>query len=147
MTVLLLQTLEQLIHKIDDHREGEIEGDVENFCYPRDCEESEKADHKTDNGVTNRMHRLFDLLFITGREDKGDTTEDDVDKTKDGSDHQTKSNESCQNLKNRTIFDEVAEHRWCGKSIMPRQLPARSLSSLRADWQFRQSYGEAFESI
>ena len=110
MTVLLLQTLEQFIHQIDDHAEGEIEGDVEKLGDPRHSEEREETHEETDDGVAYCVDGLLDLLLVTGGEDERDTTEDDIDEAQDRSDHQAKSNDSRENLENRTIFDEVADH-------------------------------------
>ena len=83
----LLQTLEELIHEVNDHTEREFEGNFEQLGDPRDSEECQEADEETDDGVAYCVDGLLDLLLVASGENECDATEDDVEKAEDRCDH------------------------------------------------------------
>ena len=133
----LLERVEQAVHEVEDRAEAEVEGNSEKLRDPGHQEEGEEADEKPDDGVTNGVDGLLDLLLVAGGKDEGDAADDDVDETEDGCQDQAEGDDRCDDLDDGTVLDEISDHGE-GKKETRRPAPVLQLSSLLACLRFRQ---------
>ncbi len=111
MKTLLSHRIKEIDDLIDDCREGNFERNIEELRDPRNNEECDEANEKTDDGIANGVHCFLDLLLITSRQNEGDTSYDDVHKTQDRCNDETKSDDRKNDVEWATVFDEIANHK------------------------------------
>jgi hypothetical protein len=104
----LAQRGEDLLHEIQNHREVQIEGDIQELGDPGDDEERDEGDDQTDDRIANGVHGLLDLVFIARRENEGDASDDDEGETKDRGDDQRKGDERGDDFEDGAALQKVS---------------------------------------
>ena len=61
------------------------------------------------------MHGLLDFLFVAGRKDERDSSDDDINEAQNRSGDETEGDNGRDDLYDGAVFDEVADHVKRGK--------------------------------
>jgi hypothetical protein len=114
---LLAERLENLLHQIENLRELQLKRNVEKLRDPLHDEERDETDHEADDEVSNRVNGFLDLIFLTGRENEGNTTENNEEETQNRGKDEAERDESRNDVDDRSILDKITQHKKRGREL------------------------------